>query len=342
MNCSHNKTHIFYFSLIASTVAVMFLHLTQSRIGINLNDEGFLWYGAQRVLHGEIPIRDFMSYDPARYYWCAFFMGILGDEGIITLRFSNAVFQAIGLTVGLYLVFSSQKTINKTYMLFVLLILLLWMFAQHKTFDISLSIMLIGTLAHLVRKPTIWSYGLAGLIVGVAALFGRNHGIYGVVGSMGVIVWINLFPFAGITVIRNITSWIAGVLVGFLPILIMMLFISGFRTAFIDSVLELFTQRATNIPLSIPLPWNVEFSDIGAWKLIQQVLIGLFFIALPVFGAVSLLWIFFGKAKKKLIPPVVVAVSCLSFPYAHYAFSRADVGHLALGIFPLLIGMHCF
>jgi hypothetical protein len=44
------------------------------------------------------------------------------------------------------------------------------------------------------------------------------------------------------------------------------------------------------------------------------------------------------RAKGKSIPPALVAAAFLALPYAHFAFSRAEVGHLAQGIFPLLIG----
>jgi hypothetical protein len=49
--------------------------LVQGDIGLDLGDEGQLWYVTTRTALGDVPLRDIRSYDPGRYYWGAAWRG---------------------------------------------------------------------------------------------------------------------------------------------------------------------------------------------------------------------------------------------------------------------------
>ena len=314
------------------------LFISQGSTGFNLADEGFLWYGAQRVMLGEVPVRDFMSYDPGRYYWSAALMGLWGNNSIMTLRGAVAVFQAMGLFVGLLLIARVTKKQSFLYLLISAVTLVIWMFPRHKLFDISLSIFSIGILTYLVQNPSTRRHFLTGLCVGIVATFGRNHGVYAVVGSLAVMCWLSIKRTEGPKLFKCLAYWGLGVSTGYVPILIMALLVPGFAIGFWDSILLMFEMKATNIPLPIPWPWRVNFNSMSPGDAIRGVLIGLFFIATVVFGGLTIAWAVWQKIHAKQVSPALVAAASLTPPYAHYAYSRADVGHLALGIFPLLVG----
>lgn len=328
-------------SLAICALAVLLSFLWQGHKGFSLWDEGFLWYGVQRVLLGEVPLLDFMAYDPGRYYWSAAWLGMVGDHGIISLRAVVAVFQGLGLVAGLLLIAQSEKSVTKDRILFwvaSVAILLVWMFPRHKLFDISLSIFLVAALAYLVKCPQPRRYFITGISVGLIAVFGRNHGVYGAAASLGVMAWIAMRNTFGPGFIKGGVLWGAGVALGFLPMILMAALIPGFAEAFWESIRFLFEYKATNLPLPIPWPWTVRFADISADDAARGVLIGLFFIATLVFGVSALGWVIYRGLRKKEVSPAFVAAAFLALPYAHFAFSRADVGHLAQGIFPMLIG----
>lgn len=336
-----NNKHIPFKNLAISCFVILLLFIWQGNKGFNLWDEGFFWYGVQRVMLGEIPIRDFMAYDPGRYYWSAALLSVVGDNGIMSVRAAVAIFQALGLFVGLLLVAQSTKAKGKADVVFWLIsaaTLVVWMFPRHKLFDISLSIFLIGILTFLIRNPTSRRYILAGACVGLVAVFGRNHGVYGAVGSLGVIAWLSIKNTSGPGFLKGLAFWAVGLAFGFLPIVLMALFIPGFAVAFWESVLFLFELKATNLPLPVPWPWTVNFAITTINEALRGLLVGSFFMGTLIFGVLSILWVIRQKTKERAVPPALVAAAFLAIPYAHFAFSRADVSHLAQGIFPLLIG----
>jgi hypothetical protein len=327
---------IWHFALAATTVFGLFAW--QGNAGFDLGDEGYLWYGAKQVMQGAVPMRDFMSYDPGRYYWSAAFMGLWGDDGIMSLRYAVAIFQAAALLVAIELIARTERRSSVLFVLLAVLALASWMLPRHKLFDISISILLIASLAFLVHKPTLRRCFLAGLCVGISAFFGRNHGLYGAVASAGVLLWLRLRSNAEPGLFKSGACWSIGVCSGFAPVLLMALFVPGFAGAFWDSIRFLFDIKATNISLPVPWPWLVDFKSLPLHRAIRAVLIGVGFVGIVAFGILALGWVTWRRLNRRPAPPVVVAAAFLALPYAHFAYSRADVNHLAQGIFPTLIG----
>lgn len=328
-------------TLIISCLVVFISFLWQGNKGFSLWDEGFLWYGVQRVLLGEVPIRDFMAYDPGRYYWSSILLSVIGDNGIMSLRATVAIFQALGLFVGLWLITSSANREANYSALFGIIstvTLAVWMFPRHKLFDISISIFLIGALTYIASNPIPKRYVIAGICVGLVAVFGRNHGMYGAAASLGLMCWLQIKNRSAPGFLNGIVLWGMGVVIGFLPIVFMALMIPGFAVALWESIRFLFEYKATNLSLSVPWPWTVSLTAASIGDVARGILIGFFFIGTVLFGMFSVIWVVSQRLKEKPVPPSLVASAFLAIPYAHYAFSRPDIGHLAQSIFPLLVG----
>jgi len=327
-------------AMLLGLVLLAGLFVWEGHQGFSLFDEGYLWYGVQRVLAGEVPIRDFQAYDPGRYYWSAGLMRLSGTHGIMAVRETIVILQAFALAAALgWLAAIDKKRSNFRYSIICALTLVAWMVPRHKIFDISISIGLVCVLASLVRRPSGRNHFLVGLTVGLAAYFGRNHGVYGALASSGVILYLALRCEGWTDWGHGVLIFAAGLLVGYLPMLATMVLARGFTSAFVDSIKFLFEVKATNLPLPIPWPWNAQFGAAPFVDVLREVLIGLFFISTLAFGCISIAYVLIARWNRKAIHPLVVACAFCAIPYAHYAFSRADPGHLAQGIFPTLIGI---
>ena len=103
-----------------------------------------------------MPIRDVMAYDPGRYDWSAALVMLKGGDRLINLRIAIAVFQTLGLFIGLRSsVISSTARLREVVALLGLTgaTLVLWMVPDYRVFDMSVSCILIGTLTAFVRSP---------------------------------------------------------------------------------------------------------------------------------------------------------------------------------------------
>lgn len=326
-----------------AALVVVALFVWEGDKGLSLADEGYLWYGSQRTLRGEFPLKDFKSYDPGRYYWSAIFMWMLRDDGVISLRASIAVLQTLALCSALLLIAASVRRKSEKESFFFIcicgIIFTAWMFPRHKIYDVSVSIFLVSILSFVIKQPDKLRYFLMGTGVGLVACFGRNHGLYGVVGSLGVIFCLNLRTVRDIPVTVGISCWGAGIIVGYIPIISMVVFVPGFGAALFDSVAFFFRIKATNLPLPIPWPWRVDLLEGSLSMVIRSLFISVLFVLVVLYSIASLTRVIRSTYRDKAVPSAFFAASFLSIPYLHFAYSRAEINHLSQSIFPCLI---CF
>jgi len=208
-------------------------------------------------------------------------MSFWGDNGIIALRFGIACFQFIGLSTALFLLAPKTRlSVPKVAWLAIAgLVILLWMNPRHKIFDCSLSIILVASLAGMLRNLNHRSCLLGGIILGLVAFFGRNHGVYGLIGTILLFVWTAFDSQIEIKrLLRFAAIWLGGIIIGYSPMLFLIIFTPDFLSSFIDSIKFLFEFGATNLPLPVPWPWKASFDVAG----VAGILVGVSFVLLEI------------------------------------------------------------
>jgi hypothetical protein len=324
--------------LVAVVLASGYYALGGNR-GFDMADTGFLWYGVQRTALGEVPIRDFASYDPGRYYGLAALVQLQGDDGFLALRRAQAVFHGFALAATLMLISGVGGRGHSLPWLVLWGCIIVWWIPVYAGMT---PVWVVVSLTWLVAQPDRrWRHFLAGVVIGAAAFVGRNHGVYGVLGYVvlstsqwlgGSAVW--RWPVAW----RGALSAAGGVVIGYLPMIALIVFSPGFSARFWDSIIHILFEVKTAHLLPLPTPWPWQAGLKGGLRDIPiQYAIGLVFLGLSVLGWSS--WFLLAaKARRAwLWPPVVLGALAMVPGYAHYAFTRADVAHLSGGIQPALI-----
>lgn len=323
-----------WFVIALSFVVVLLSHSLQDTTGLGPGDEGYLWYGSLRTAEGDVPIRDFRSYDPGRYYWCAAFSNLFGD-GLLGLRRSSAVFQFLGLLSGLL----ALTRVIQTRFLLVLgaICLALWMQPVHKLFEPAIAMIAVWVGVRLLEKPSRSRLLVSGVFVGMAAFMGRNLGLYCLLAFACKILYLR-FKMRAVPLWSSCAIWAAGILVGYSPMLAMIAFIPGFGRSFIESVIFIYVRGGANLYLPVPWPWRADLSG-SALNIVSSLSVGMGFLLFPIVLGASLILLLLAPKHRIEGRPLLAACAFVGLLYSHHAFSRADLDHLAGAIHPILLGL---
>lgn len=315
----------------------------QGHVGFGKADEGFLWYGVQRVLAGEVPQRDFQSYDIGRYYWSAAWMRLLDDHGLVALRWSDALLASVTVMLATALACRGDRDRRATLAWLAAATFAVWMVPEYKAADSFATIVLIAGLARLIREAGPRGAATFGACLGLAATIGINHALYGTVGGVLAFAWLR---WQRIRIDRpTMLALCAGTALGYAPVLFCHAFVPGFSAAFVDTIRMLFEAGTTNVEIPVPSPATVFTADdrpfVGA---LRDSLFASLFYGAPLFVA----WCGWRLAPRPAAASIddrhatFAAAVFLAVPYAHYVVSSAGTMHLAISGLPFLVAAWTF
>lgn len=331
---------IVYMCAVALFVASA-LFLWQGWVDVSLWDEGFLWYGAQRLSAGDVPILDFYAYDIGRYAVLAAAMWLWGNTGVVALRFGLMLIQAAVLAgIAIYLF----RRLTRAWPIVggMMLVIIWWLWPLYRMPDFAVLSMALLVLArvqrsHLSNRDAF----IAGMTYGLVLAAGgdvRKHGVF-FVTSLVIVLALRMLKQ------RHRRSWLRqglrvlyGFAIGLSPMAMYVFLTPGLLAAYTEHMVLGFLARDTaNIPLPIPWPWLVTFeTPIDG---IRSLLIGLWFVVLLVLPVVMLVLLGWRAYLRHTIHPFAQACFVYAVPSIAYAYSRADLVHLAQGGFPLILGI---
>jgi len=299
----------------------------QGSVGLMLEDEGYLWYGSQRILAGEIPIRDFYAYEPFRYIWSAFVMLLWGSQGIIATRIATAIVEWITLScVGIVAI---QVKFAWRTIAFPLAIaaMLFWFYPRFKIFDLMIVWLMATIFIHWMQSPSFRTSLWAGILVGFAAILGRNHGLYMGMAGICLVVYLWLSPITWHQRRMIAIGWGSGVCIGYAPMVLLMLIVPSFGSAYIH---EVFTNAAD---WATPYAWPWQSKTISGW------FYGWWLIIPTVSYIATLCYVAWQRIKQRDASVAMVVASILGVIYLHRIYLRADNTHLAQSLGPFFLLM---
>jgi len=196
------------------------------RVGIDWRDEGLLAYGAERVLHGEIPHRDFVSLQPPLSFYTSAAAFKLGGTSLATLRgFGLTIFLLLPVLIyalgrsflGPILSFAAAAPaciLGLPYIYFVPL-------AAWQGITTSFAAVLLFIVAMRLQRP--WLAMPAGALSSLALLLRQDQALYTMAALLFLLVALHLAPdssFSKTNLRRFFYFWLGGIAMILTPALL--------------------------------------------------------------------------------------------------------------------------
>ena len=328
---SNGNRHVLWIALLVVAVSFGSFFMDGST-GINLADEGYLWYGMTALKTGQIPIRDFHAYDPGRYFWVTGWSYLLGDS-LVSMRAACVLFQCLGMTCALLAV----RRISREWWFLglVALILVQWMSPQYKLFEQSVGLMAIYMAVRLIERPTVRQYFFTGTFIGLMAFFGRNHGLYQVSAFTLLTLLLSRGEWAKLP--RRVLTCAGGIVVGYLPQMMMLAFVHGYFGAYVTQLQTDLAGRS-GLPSPVPWPWLVP-AQLPGFLQCGLLAEGVFYLLLPTFVVVALVRSWWMGREGLARHPLLPAAACVTMFYAQHSFARPEWVHLAHSVPGMILGV---
>ncbi len=163
-------------------------YMTYINYGIRVSDEGFLVDGAERVLRGQLPMSDFMSYPPGSYFLLALLFKLFGVNLLIS-RFMEMGFLLIN---GLMMFYIGKRLMPSRWALIPSFILILFPGPWYKVFFTFGLLLPLITLIRFLEKRTAQRILIVGWAVGLALVFKIESGLYSLL-TIGILLFLQSF-----------------------------------------------------------------------------------------------------------------------------------------------------
>jgi len=317
-------------------VLVGFFVLPRIRYGLNIADEGYLVLGVQKVLAGEVPIRDFRAYDPGRYYFCALF-GLFFGRGFRSVRLAMAfvAFGSLVVVAAMILAVSNSPLLASV----TCVLILMWLQERYKQIENFFCLLSVALLYGLTLPVPIIDPFLIGLAIGAAAFFGLNLLVYMIGSTLLVFLFV-----AG----WDVTTWhvtslrtLAGLTLALSPVLLLILFARGYFRNYVSiKVTRLAKRGSTNLKGHLPWVWSRKKSLFDLGNPNRAVVFKLIFNLIPATCLTIVAGVAWqpSGANDPLLHLALVAglVSLVNF---HHTMARADTAHLFLSALPFIVAL---